>query len=110
MTCLRVSLTALSLSVPAPGRLVILTAAKALAGLSFGSLKPKSAATKVWLPSSRMVIVLSVPDGASLTDVTWIVIVLAVGSRSTPPLAVPRSEGRRVGKEGWDVCVALVVG
>ena len=32
---------------PAPGRVVILTASSALAGLSFGSLKPKSAAVKV---------------------------------------------------------------
>ena len=36
---------------------------------STGSLKPKSAAVKVRLPSSRMVMVLLAPRGASLTGV-----------------------------------------
>ena len=49
---------------------LMVTAAKALAGLSWLSLKPKSAALKVWLPSSAMVIVVSVPAGASLTELT----------------------------------------
>ena len=38
-----------------------------------------------------MVIVLSVPAGASLTELTLMVSVLGVWSRSTPPLAVPPS-------------------
>ena len=37
------------------------------------SLKPKSAAANAWLPSSRIVTVLSVPDGVSLTESTVIV-------------------------------------
>ena len=36
-----------SLSAPAPGRVVIFTASRALAGLSLGSEKPKSAVVKV---------------------------------------------------------------
>ena len=50
---------------------LIVTAAKALAGLSWLSLKPKSAALKAWLPSSATVIVVSVTAvGASLTELT----------------------------------------
>ena len=36
-----------------------------------------------------MVTVFEVPDGASFTEVTLTVIVLALGSRLVPPLAVP---------------------
>src|SRR5436190_1366066 len=86
-----VSATPLLVSVPdaALGIEVITTAANALAGLSFGSLKPNSSAVKVWAVPSLVVMVLSVPTGASFTLVTLIVIVLGDGSRSTPPLAVP---------------------
>ena len=66
---------------------LILTAAKALAGLSWLSLKPKSAGLKVWLPSSAMVIVVSVPAGASLTELTVTVTLATLLSRS-PSLAL----------------------
>jgi hypothetical protein len=42
---------------------VILTAVSALAGLSLVSVKPKSAAAKVYDVSSRVVMVLSAPAG-----------------------------------------------
>ena len=80
-----------NVKLPAPGTVVIVTALSALAGLSFGSVKPKSAAANVYGVSSPVVTVLSVPAGASLTDVTSMVSVLADASRSTPPLAVPPS-------------------
>ena len=56
-----------------------------------GSLKPKSAAANVWLPSSRIVMVLSAPEGASLTESTWTstvaptVVHLAVGGAAVVP-------------------------
>src|SRR5947199_164507 len=87
------AVTAMPLLVSVPdarvGIVVISTAASALAGLSFGSVKPNSSAVKVWAVSSLVVIVLSVPAGASFTLVTLIVIVLADWSVSTPPLATP---------------------
>src|SRR5436190_305123 len=88
-----VSATPLLVSVPdaALGIEVITTAANALAGLSFGSLKPNSSAVKAWAVFSLVVMVLSVPAGASFTLVTLIVIVLADWSVLTPPLAVPPS-------------------
>src|SRR5436305_418527 len=52
-----------------------------LAVCLLGSVKPNSSAVKVWAVSSLVVIVLSVPAGASFTLVTL------------------RSEERRVGKE-----------
>ena len=42
-----VTATPLSVSVPAAGSVLIFTASRVLAGLSFGSLKPKSAAANV---------------------------------------------------------------
>ena len=42
-----VTATPLSVSVPAPGSVVIFTASSVLAGVSLGSLKPKSAAVNV---------------------------------------------------------------
>ena len=71
--CPAVTAMPLSVRLPAPGSVVILTAASALAGLSFGSLKPKSAAVKTFAVSSSVVTVLSVPAGASLTAVTLMV-------------------------------------
>src|SRR5207237_1148249 len=70
--------TPLSVSVPDPalGSVVIFTASRLLAGLSFGSLKPKSATVNVCAPSSLTVTVLLAPDGASFTLVTLIIIVL----------------------------------
>ena len=81
----------LSRSDPPAGSVVILIASRALAGVSNGSVKPKSAAANVTAVSSRVVIVLSAPAGASLTAVTLNVMVLGDWSRSTPPLAVPPS-------------------
>jgi hypothetical protein len=57
-------------SVPLPGSVVIFTAAKLVAGLSFGSLKPKSTAVNVVVGVLEVVTVLLVPAGASFTDVT----------------------------------------
>ena len=74
---------------PAPGSVAIRTAIRLWAGLSLPSLKPKSAALKVYAVSSFVVTVLSVPAGASFTAVTFTVSVLAEASRSMPPLAVP---------------------
>ncbi len=45
--CPAVTATPLSVSVPAAGSVVIFTARRVLAGVSFGSLKPKSAAVNV---------------------------------------------------------------
>src|SRR5438046_2307657 len=98
------AVTAMLLLVSVPGArvgiVVGLPAAAALAGLSFGSVKPNSSAVKVWAVSSLVVIVLSVPAGASFTLVTLIVIVLADWSVST------RSEERRVGTVSWNVKLA----
>ena len=66
-----VTATPLLVSVPAPGSVVILTAASVLPSMS---LKPKSAAVSTRAVSSSAVIVLLVPDGASLTGVTVIVV------------------------------------
>ncbi len=52
---------------PFVGSVVITTAFSPFAGLSFGSVKPKSAAVKPYEPSSASVIVRSAPDGASFT-------------------------------------------
>ena len=65
-----VTATPLKVRLPLPGKVVMVTAAKLLAGLSFGSLKPKSAAVKARPVSSSVVRVALVPAGASLTAVT----------------------------------------
>jgi hypothetical protein len=80
-----------SVRLPAAGRVEIFTAARRLAAASFGSVKPKSAAENVYEKSSSTVTVVFAPAGASLTEVTFTAIVLADGSRSTPPFAVPPS-------------------
>ncbi len=89
MLCPAVTATPLRRSVPAVAMLVIVTAERLLTGASFGSVKPKLAAVKVNVAPSVTVTVLSVPAGASLTEVTSMVMVFADWSRSTPPLAVP---------------------
>ncbi|MNC87180.1 hypothetical protein D3C83_28840 [compost metagenome] len=68
---------------------MIFTARKAFTGESPASVKPKSALEKMYGASSLVVTVWSAPAGASLTGLTLIVIVFGVGSRSTPPFAVP---------------------
>ena len=50
----------------------------AFAGVSLGSLKPKSAAAKVYAVSSFVVTVLSAPAGASFTERTFTVIVFGL--------------------------------
>ena len=80
-----------SVRLPAAGTLEIFTAASAFAAASFGSVKPKSAATKVCDASSSIVSVRFAPAGASFTDVTPTLNVFAEVSRSTPPPAVPPS-------------------
>ena len=72
--------TPVSVSVPAVGSVVMITASNAFAPAvdpeSPGSVKPKSAAASARVPSSVSVTVLFVPAGASLTDVTEIGIVV----------------------------------
>ena len=55
---------------PNAGSVVMITDCSVFAGLSNGSVKPKSAAVKVRAVSSTAVSVASVPPGASLTDMT----------------------------------------
>ena len=55
-----------------------MTAANAFAGLSLASVKPKSPAVNVRAVSSTAVSVAFVPDGASLTEVTLNVMMLAL--------------------------------
>src|SRR3989442_10667408 len=67
-SALSATATPLFFSVPAPGSVVILTAARWLAGLSLLSLKPKSVVCSVYAVSSLVATVLSAPAGASLTE------------------------------------------
>ena len=81
-----------SSSVPAAGGETIVTAASVSGGLSCGSLKPKSLVVNAYDPSLTTDTVLSTPSGASLTEVTSIVMVLGLGSRSAAPVtSVPPS-------------------
>ena len=73
--CPAVIATPESLNVPVLGRVVIITLANALAGVSFTSLKPKSATAKLMAVSSSVVMVLSAPAGASFTELMVIVTV-----------------------------------
>src|SRR5437667_339435 len=61
----------LSVNVPAVGNVVILTADSVFAGVSLGSLNPKSDAAIAYAVSSNIVTVLSVPAGAWFTPGTW---------------------------------------
>src|SRR5262249_53464192 len=65
--------------------------ARMLGGESYGSLYPKSVGLKIYEAPAHLsiAIVWSDPFGASFTDVTLIVTVFGIGSRSAPPLAVP---------------------
>jgi len=78
-----------SVRLPTDGSVVIFTrsnsSAPALLPASVGSLKPKSDAVNVYVPSSNTVTVLSVPCGASFTEVTVILAAVAV-PRPTPRL------------------------
>ena len=61
MLCPAETATPDSVRLPAPGRVVIFTASRPLAGVSLVSLKAKSAAVKVYGVSSAVVTVLSAP-------------------------------------------------
>ena len=74
---------------PAVGSVVIFTDCSVLAGLSSGSVKPKSAAVNVRAVSSVAVSVALVPAGASLTAVMVIVLV----SVSASDVALPVRPG-----------------
>ena len=87
IVCPTVTGAPLSVSVPLAGSVSILTASRLSAGESFASVKPKSAAANVTAVSSSVVMVLSAPDGASLTGTTWIVVV-AISDVSTPSVTV----------------------
>src|SRR3989442_1497485 len=89
--CPAVTAMPLSLSAPATGSVVIRTAWKPLAGLSWGSVKPKSARANVYGVSSNLVTDGGEPSGAAVTSVKLTVNGRGVGSRSTPPLPVPPS-------------------
>ena len=105
-----VTLTPLSCSVPATGSAVILTAVSALTGESAESVKPKSAAVKMYAVSSSVVTVLFVPTGASLTDVTFTLMVRGVASRSMPPFAVPPSSCTWKVNDAYPTPLALAAG
>ena len=77
----------LSLSVPAPGSVAIFTAWKALGGVSWGSVNPKSARANVYGVSSSVVTVVAVPTGASLTDRTAMVTVASFKESTLPSFA-----------------------
>src|ERR1043166_8109446 len=68
--CPAVTATPDSFRLPAAGKVVILTAASALAGVSLGSVKPKSLAVNVYTVSSGVVTVWLVPTGGSLIGLT----------------------------------------
>src|SRR5438477_116409 len=87
--CAAVVARVLRVSVPAAGSAVMVTAAKALAGVSLGSEKPKSAARSEERRVGKECSALVVPDGAKITLVTSMVIVLGDWSRFTQPLRVP---------------------
>ena len=87
---------------PAAGRVVMTTLRKPLSGSSNGSVKPKSAAAKVWLASSSMVAEPLVPAGASLTEVTLRVVTANGELLSAPSLTVHSIE-RLVLSGAWSV-------
>ena len=89
INCPLVTATPLSVRLPAAGSVLIFTARSVLAGESLTSLNPKSAVARRYGVSSRVLTVLVVPEGASLTEVTLTVNVLGLGSRLIPPFAVP---------------------
>ncbi len=80
-----VTATLFSLRLPAWGSVAMRTAPRALADASVGSVKPKSLAAKVFVLSSSMVSVASLPAGASLTGVTLTVRVLSPLNRAPSP-------------------------
>ena len=74
---------------PAPGRVPICTATRSLAGLSFASVRRKSARLKTTGVSSATVTVRSTPTGASFTAVTVMdARAVAVENALVPPLVV----------------------
>ena len=87
MLCPAVTATPLSVNKPAPGSVLILTANRPLAGESLGSVNPKSLAANVSTVSSNVVTVLSVPDGASLTELT-VIVTVALFESSNPSFAL----------------------
>ena len=106
-----VTATPLSVSVPAPGSVVIFTARKpfgrivvGVAEAEVGSANMYRRCLPAWSPCCL------VPLGASLTVVTSTVIVLGVGSRSTPPLAVPPLSCTWNVKLAYAVPLALAAG
>ena len=68
-----------------------LTAFKLLAGLSLGSLKPKSEVLSVYGVLSGEKTVVGVPTGALFGTAKLKSILTGFGSRSIPPFAVPPS-------------------
>ena len=100
----------MSVRLPAAGKVLIFTARSVLAGESLLSVNPKSAAPRIYGASSRVVIVLEVPEGASLTEVTLTVKLLGLGSRSTPPLAVPLLSCTWKVKLAYEIPLALLAG
>src|SRR5438477_33303 len=79
----------LRVSEPADGIVVIFTASRVLAGLSFGSVKSEEHTVRVHAEVKLIVRLVLVPAGASFTLLTLKVSVVAGWSRSSAPLAVP---------------------
>ena len=96
-------------SVPTDGSVVIFTATSASGGLSPESLKPKSVVAKKTGVSSLVVTVLSVPLGASIRRSHVDRDRVGVGSRSTPPLAVPPLSCTWNVNDEYGVCVVKSV-
>src|SRR3954452_5220780 len=105
-----VTATPSRVSEPAPGSVLTLTAASALAGESLTSENPKSSAPNTCEESSSTETVPSAPAGASLTLTTFTVIVFAVGSRFLPPLAIPPSSLTWKSKEAYPAPLASGAG
>src|SRR2546428_700387 len=82
---------ALLVRVPAAGRVVIFTAARALAGVSLTSEDRKSVVEGKRVDPGGGRTVKKKTAGASLTLVTSKVMVMGDWFKSTPPLAVPPS-------------------
>ena len=77
-TCPTVTFTPFNCNVPTAGRVVTFTLLNVFAGLSFVSLNQKFAVVNVYVTSSSVVTAVSVPAGASFTEVTFTVIVFGL--------------------------------
>ena len=77
-SCPVVTLIPLSCNVPAHGKVLIFTQLNALVGVSFASPNQKFAVVNVYCVSSFVVTNVSLPVGASLREVIFIVMVFGL--------------------------------